>query len=212
MKCKPKIWGAFAPVALAAAALVFAACSETYVGITEVVEAEEVGTVSYRYTINGTTYSVDDFEGPTSLTNNDTSWEWWNGATDYVGVSGNFCLVFWWTQSADDYADNTFEIIADGTYWDYSIGSAVSTGWGDLYSSDNASLAEGSSLLGDWQVVVLRYGSTLAAMATNSDYTFYYTDTGFTTSDCSIGFTGNPAAGIDEDTLCYILGTVTGTN
>lgn len=209
MKNKLK-WGALAPVAAAVLVLALAACNETYVGITEAAEAEASGEVSSSYTINDTTYLVDNFRGLKELTNNDTSWTWWDGATDYVSVSGNFCLVFWWTQSADDWADNTLEIIADSVYWDYSLGSDVSTGWGDLYSSDNANLVTGSSLLGDWQVVVLRYGTTLAVMATNSDYTFYYTDTGFTTSDCSIGFTGNPAAGIDEDTLCYMLGEVTG--
>ena len=212
MKNKLK-WGALAPAA-AALVLALAACNETFVGIeadADVVEASESGDVGSSYTINGTVYLVDDFGELTSLANNDTSWTWWDGDTEYVDVSGNFCLVFWWTQSADDYADNTLEIIADSTYWDYSLGSAVDTGWGDLYSSDNASLATGSSLLGDWQVVVLRYGTTLAVMATNSDYTFYYTDTSFTTSDCSIGFTGNPAAGIDEDTLYYMLGEVTGT-
>ena len=169
----------------------------------------------YRYTLTeseyGSGYSLSLGES-TALDNNDTSWSWWDGATDYVSVSGNFALYLTWDQSSDDYADNTLEMYnSSSQYWDWTI-VTDGVGWGDLMgTSDTVTVSgtDGTSYLATWEVYVIRLESTLMVyVASDTGYEYYITQTDFTTEELSVGINGNPAAGIDDGTLYYQLGTL----
>ena len=88
-----------------------------------------------------------------------------------------------------------------------------SAGWSDLLVDNNmtTTITDGETLLGTWDVYVIRVGSTLAVYAKgggngSTGYECHITQANFTTAALSMGFTGNPTAGIDAGTLYYQLG------
>ena len=182
--------------------------------------------VASSITVNGTTYTLSSMSGFTALANNDTSWTWWDGATDYVSVSGDFALYFTWTQSSDEFCDNVLKLYDESSnYWDFNLAYYADNGqttamlWGagddSLYNADNItdSSTTGDGFCGTWEVYVIRVGSTLAVYAvSDTGYEYQITQTNFTEAALSVGINGNPVAGIDDGSLFYQLGSASSSS
>lgn len=168
-------------------------------------------------TVGGKQYS-GDLEEVIGFKNNDTDWGWWNGATDWVTVSGDFMLKFTYTNN--DYArDPVFEMHNDETdmYLDVDVMETDtannSTAWGGLIRGPKegttadytGELLTGvtivkstvgtipADLKGDYVITVVRVGSTLMVTCTIGEFSIVHTITGFTTAQLTGRIAGNPA-------------------
>ena len=178
------------------------------------VYADDTYVTTTEVNINGTDYTLTWGEAQ-DWTNNDTSYDWWDGSTDtYSLAAGNFALRFTWLNDDDmNYSDVVAEIY-DSTpaYWDWTVGDA--SGWGDLYTActtidfeytENGEeadwVATGSSnseFGGTYELLMIRVDDVFFVMASinrsQEDVLAVYkvTSFGITTDAVTALLTGNP--------------------
>lgn len=167
--------------------------------------------------------------------NNDTDWEWWNGATSDVIMQGNSAAIITWTNENDPhFYDAVVELVfnlqaagTDGQYLDFEF--AATTGqrgaeWDTVamptlsgsVEGNYTPAAQGSNAgRGSYVATIIRIGTTVtvtvAFTAEGSDaVTWTYTGTaiGCPLTDIALRVSGNPAPLSNFNAWCGSLEAV----